>query len=278
VISSSDVEQFQRDGFLIVAGVFSRAEIARFRGVVDAALERRGEKPPDMGHRDAYDRMFTQYYNLWEDSAEVRALTFDSRIAQIASTLAGARSMRVYCDQTFYKEPGSSPTGVHQDYPLLSIAETATISAWIPLSKYSLAGGAIGYVPGSHRFGAFSHVDVAMGRDPMSDPNLREAVKKPVYCELPPGSVAFHHVLTFHLAAANTSNRTRKAFVVTYVADGSTRGTSWPHASVDRGGIGVGDLIGGPATPIAWPPPRDLPAPPPPNPNPPRGWPGRAGP
>jgi hypothetical protein len=83
-------------------------------------------------------------------------------------------------------------------------------------------------------------------------------------------------VLTFHLSTPNLSDETRRAFTITYVADGCTRGTSWPHATVDRMGLHVGDRIEGPAAPIVWPAPARLPDPPPPNPEPPRGWPCRA--
>jgi ectoine hydroxylase-related dioxygenase (phytanoyl-CoA dioxygenase family) len=217
--------------------------------------------------------MFTQYYNLWESSPEVRPLTFEPRLAEIVSALLGVPTLRVYCDQTFYKEPGSSETGAHQDYTLLSIEETQTVNAWIPLEGSTLAGGALGYLPGSHRLGRVTHLDRLLGRDPFANPELQAMLANPVFLELAPGSVAFHHVLTYHLSTPNRSTGTRKAFAITYFADGSTRGTSWPHASVDRAGIGVGERIEGPATPIVWPPPGEWPPTPPPNPSPPRGWP-----
>jgi ectoine hydroxylase-related dioxygenase (phytanoyl-CoA dioxygenase family) len=274
MITSADVDRFVREGFLVVHDVFSAGEMAAFRDAVDAALNRRGDQPVPMAERSAYDRMFTQYFNLWEDSPEVRRLTFEPRLAAIVSALLDSPVLRVYCDQSFYKDPGSSDTGAHQDYTLLSIKETRTLTVWIPLEGCTRESGALGYVPGSHRFEPVTKVDLLLGRDPFDNPELQTMLADPVVEELPAGSVAFHHVLTYHLSTPNQSNRTRKAFAITYVADGSTRGTTWPHASVDRAGIAVGERIEGPATPVVWPTPAHLPAPPPPNPNPPRGWPG----
>jgi ectoine hydroxylase-related dioxygenase (phytanoyl-CoA dioxygenase family) len=273
-----DVDKFRRDGFVAVQNVFSKDELARFRDAVDAGVNARVDELPPMEERDPYDRMFRQHYNLWEDSAGVRALTFHPRVAEIASVLLDARRVRVYCDQSFYKEPGSTETGVHQDYRLLCIEQTATLNAWIPLEGSTLEAGALGYLPGSHRFGAMTNVDFALGRDLLELPELRALLDAPVFLELEPGSVAFHHVLTFHLSAPNRTERTRKAFAVTYFADGGTRGSAWPHASVDRTDIAVGESIVGPAVPLAWPASPTLPETPPPIPHPPRGWPGRSAP
>ena len=274
MIDQADIDRFARDGFVVIPGVFDPDEMKQFQAVVDAAVHARdGAAAQPMAERSVYDRMFTQYYNLWESSADVRAYTFERRLAHIVSQLLGAPALRVYCDQTFYKDPGSAETGVHQDYALLSIEETQTVNAWIPLEGSTLESGALGYLPGSHRLPPITNVDLLLGKNPLDAPEMQAMLANPVFVELDPGSVAFHHVLTFHLSTPNRSSRTRKAFAITYFADGSTRGTSWPHASVDRAGIAVGERIEGPATPIVWPPPGELPPAPPPNPNAPRGWP-----
>jgi len=272
MIDQSYIDQFARDGFVVVPGVFSREEIASFAEAVDQAIAEREDKLPGMAERDQYDRMFTQYYNLWESSPLVRRWTFAPRLAEIASRLLQAPALRLYCDQSFYKEPGSSGTGVHQDYRLLSIEETQTLNAWIPFEGCTRDAGALAYLPGSHKFGPVTNLDLALGRDPLAD--VRRLIDNPVFLELEPGSVAFHHVLTYHLSSPNQSSRTRKAMAITYFADGSTRGTTWPHASVDRDSIAVGEPIQSLATPIVWPAPQRLPPAPPPNPNAPKGWPG----
>ena len=272
-IGDAETECFREDGFLIVPDVFDPAEIDRFRMAIDEAIDRRGDSPRPMAERDDYDSMFTQHFNLWEDSETARELTFDPRLAAIASTLIGAPTIRVYCDQSFYKDPGSTETRAHQDYPLFSIAETDTVNAWVPLQDVGRDAGAIGYVRGSHRLGKVTNVELALGRDPCTEEPLREMLRNPLYLEVRKGSVVFHHVTTFHLAGANRTPRTRKAFAITYFADGSTRGSACPHASVDRAHIRTGEVIRGAATPVVWPRPHTLPATPPPMRNPPRGWP-----
>lgn len=272
MLSQNHIEQFRCDGFVVVHDLFSPGEMRRFATAVDRAIDDREDQLPPMGERDEYDRMFSQHYNLWESSEEVRALTFEPRLARIASELLRAPALRVYCDQSFYKEPGSSGTGLHQDYALLSIAESNTLNVWIPLEGCTRGAGALGYLPGSHKYGGVTHLDLLRGMDPLA--KVRHLVDRPVFLELPAGSVAFHHVLTYHLSEPNRSSGVRKALAITYFADGSTRGTMWPHASVDRASIQVGEKISGPATPLVWPPRVGPPPTPPLNPKAPRGWPG----
>ena len=71
--------------------------------------------------------------------------------------------------------------------------------------------------------------------------------------EVPRGSVAFHHGLTVHLALPNTTDRVRRVHTMIYFADGCTRGSQAPHFSVDRPGIGVGEVIDSTVTPVCWP-------------------------
>jgi hypothetical protein len=95
-----------------------------------------------------------------------------------------------------------------------------------------------------------------LGRDELAGIEL-------VFVEVPAGGVAFHHGLTFHLAGANRTGGVRRVHTVIYFADGSTRGSGrFPHPSVERAGIGLGEVIASDVTPLAWPRPAGEPLPP----------------
>lgn len=79
--------------------------------------------------------------NLWEDHPEVRALTFNTRIAQAPAELIGAQALRLWHDQALYKEAGARQTDCHRDQPDWPIAETNTITAWIPLEGSTVGSG-----------------------------------------------------------------------------------------------------------------------------------------
>jgi hypothetical protein len=262
-VAAEHREAFERDGFVVLPDLLTIGELDRFGAAVDQAVAaRKRHDRRALADKSRYEQSFIQCQNLWEDHAGVRPLTFHPRIAGAAAALLGAEAVRIWHDQALYKEPGGRPTDAHQDQPYWPIAETDTITAWIPLDGSTLEGGAMGYVAGSHKLGFKRFVNI-FGDEPedvLNRAELRGA--PPVFVEVPRGSVAFHHGLTFHLAMPNRTDRIRRVHTAIYFRDGCTRGSAHGHPSVDRGGIAVGAPIVSDVTPIAFPRPGDLPVPP----------------
>jgi ectoine hydroxylase-related dioxygenase (phytanoyl-CoA dioxygenase family) len=264
-LTSGLVEDFRRDGFVVVPDLLSPDEVVRFGAAVDEAVNRRNRHDTRaMAEKTLYEQSFIQCQNLWEDCPDVRPLTFHPLIAGSAARLLGVDAVRIWHDQALYKEAGGRETDPHQDQPYWPIVETNTITAWIPFDGSTLENGAMGYLPGSHRLGLREFVDIFTGRG--EDPLARRELEgmTPVVVEVPPGSVAFHHGLTFHLAKPNTTGTVRRVHTAIYFAEGSTRGEGrFPHPSVERAGIAMGAVIASDVTPIAWPRPEGRPPPPP---------------
>jgi len=264
------VEDFRRDGFVVVPGLLSADERRRYGAAVDEAVCRRSRGDTrTLAEKSRYEQSFIQCQNLWEDSEDVRPLTFHPLLAETAARLLGVGAVRLWHDQALYKEPGGRETDPHQDQPYWPIVETDTITAWIPFDGSTLENGAMGYLPGSHRLGLREFVNIFTG-DADGDEGTERVLGRdelagiePVFVEVPPGAVAYHHGLTFHLAGANRAGAVRRVHTVIYFADGSTRGEGrFPHPSVERAGIGLGEVIASDVTPLAWPRPDGEPLPP----------------
>jgi ectoine hydroxylase-related dioxygenase (phytanoyl-CoA dioxygenase family) len=251
------VEDFRREGFVVVPDLLRADELARFGMAVDEGVARRTRLDTRaLGEKSRYEQSFTQCQNLWEDCPEVRPLTFHPLITETSARLLGVDAIRIWHDQALYKEAGGRETDPHQDQPYWPIVETDTITAWIPFDDSTLANGAMGYLSGSHRLGLREYIDIFTGRgeDPLARRELEQM--EPVWVEVPAGSVAFHHGLTFHLAKPNTTGTVRRVHTAIYFADGSTRGEGpFPHPSVERAGIALGAVIASDVTPLAWPRP-----------------------
>jgi ectoine hydroxylase-related dioxygenase (phytanoyl-CoA dioxygenase family) len=262
VVTDEQIRAFADDGFVVVAGLLTEQELDRFGELVSAAVAgRQAGDHRSLAEKSRYEQSFQQCQNLWEDHPEVRPLTFHPRVGEAAARLREVDAVRLWHDQALYKEAGGRVTDAHQDQPYWPIAETTTITAWIPFDGSTLDNGAMGYVPGSHRLGLRRFVNIFFGDTPdlLADPELAD--REPRFVEVPRGSVAFHHGLTAHLAGPNTTAETRRVHTMIYFADGCTRGgAAHPHPSVDRAGIETGAVIDSDVTPIAWPrPPGDLP-------------------
>jgi ectoine hydroxylase-related dioxygenase (phytanoyl-CoA dioxygenase family) len=244
--------RYRRDGFVHAPGVLDPAEVRRFGAAVDRAVatRKRGD-PRTLSEKTPYEQSFIQCQYLWEDFPEVRPLTFHPAIGALAAALIGAPAIRLWHDQALYKEAGGRETEAHQDHPYWPIAELDTITAWIPFIDVDAETGMMGYVPGSHR-GEAQFVDI------FTSPGAGKALeakqtRAPTFVPCRAGDVVFHHGLTVHLAKPNLSSRTRRVYTAIYIADGVHRSGERPHPSVDRDGVGVGQLIAGKATPIVWP-------------------------
>jgi ectoine hydroxylase-related dioxygenase (phytanoyl-CoA dioxygenase family) len=257
VLTPQLVDDFRRDGFVVVPGLLSADERRRYGSAVDEAVGSRSKGDTrTLAEKSRYEQSFIQCQNLWEDSPGVRPLTFHPRLAETAARLLGVDAVRLWHDQALYKEPGGRETDPHQDHPYWPIVETNTITAWIPFDGSTLESGAMGYLPGSHRLGLHEFVNIFATTGGGDDPLAREelAGTEPVFVEVPPGAVAFHHGLTFHLARPNATGTVRRVHTVIYFADGSTRGEGrYPHPAVERAGIPLGGVIASDVTPLAWP-------------------------
>jgi hypothetical protein len=263
IVTDDQLEQYRRDGFVMVPDLLTPVEVDGFgAAVTDAVAWRTKDDTTPLENKSLYQQSFVQCMNLWEDCPQVAPLTFHPKIGQAAAELMEVDACRVWHDQALYKQARGRETDAHQDHPYWPIAETNSITAWIPFVQSTLENGALGYVPGSHAVGMRKFVNIFFGEPEriLDEPEIKDI--DPVFLEVPPGSVAFHHGLTVHLAHANKTDVDRSVHTVIYFPDGSTRGYPFPHFSVDRGGIEVGDRIDSDATPIAWPRPADEPIPP----------------
>ena len=275
VVSAQEIASFEAKGFVVVDNLLNSEELQCFGQSVDVALaERTKWDKRELSERSRYEQSFRQCINLWEDAANVRPLTFHPLIGEAAARLLGAEAIRIWHDQALYKEAGGRETAPHLDHDYWAINEPRTITAWIPFDGSTLENGAMGYVPGSHKFDVktFANIFTAEGFDIEHGTEAQGIA--PEFVEVQPGSVAFHHGRTIHLANPNLTDETRRVHTMIFFADGCTRKDA-SHAAVDRADIEIGAPIQSAVTPIAWPLANGaMPeAPPLPDPKQP-GWPG----
>lgn len=266
-------KDFDENGFVVVKGIFRDDDVERLGEALDRGLRRRGavESAP-LNERRALNRQFTHGFNFWEESPLARKIVADSRLCEIAASLLGSAAIRLFLDQAFFKEAGAEPTSRHQDITRWPV-RGKLLTAWIALDDATEETGALAYIPGSHRVGPSSWMDLVTGRE-WTDEQRLLIDREPVFAPVSRGSVLFHDSCVFHLAAANSAARRRRAFAAVFADADVVRSSSLPFPLLDWDGVCVGAKLLGPRTPIIWP--RDacatLPLPPPP-PEAIEGWP-----
>lgn len=216
-LTSSQIAQFERDGFIKLKDVLSPAALRHFGDEITRLTIALNTQDVPLEERSTYDKAFLQVMNLWEHSDAVKTFVMGKRLARIATELLRVQGVRLYHDQSLYKEPGGGITPAHADQYYWPLATDRTITAWVPLQAVPVEMGPLGFYARSQ--------SVEFGRDLGISDESEEKISANMArhgfqfeCgafEL--GEVSFHLGWTFHKAGANVSSTPRAVMTVIYM-------------------------------------------------------------
>ena len=253
--ASAQIDRFAEQGFVRMEGLLAPHEVAEAGArITDMTLALNG-KPPPMEGRTTYEKAFLQVMNLWTRAPEVLAFISRPELVQTAAALLGVERVRLYHDQSLYKEPGGGITPAHADQYYWPLASDRIVTAWIPLQPVPEDMGPLAFYAGSHRH--------SFGRDlPISDESEAAIVAEMEAQGFPLiggafalGDVSFHLGWTFHKAGANVSDKPRSVMTAIYMdADMRMKAPANAMEESDRAqwcpGIEVGEVIASPLNPL----------------------------
>jgi ectoine hydroxylase-related dioxygenase (phytanoyl-CoA dioxygenase family) len=243
-LTGDHVAQYRRDGYAILRGVFSPAEVVEMAGAFNRFYAEGRKHPKSYRHGNLF-------YRIANDPAHGRVLRLvqwpsyvdptldrvrlDSRMLEIVAPLIGA-TLKQIINQMHWKPPGAAAEfGWHQDIrfrrPRAAYRQAAAsyVQTGIAVDPHRAANGAMRIIPGSHRLG-----ELSLGGDgrvmdrSMSDDDLVRAGLDPagvVDLEMEPGDVALWHLHLVHGSGPNRSTIDRRFYLNGYViADNCDRG------------------------------------------------------
>lgn len=216
-LAPEQIAQFRRDGYIKLKDVLSTGTLAHYgREITRLTIELNTERRP-LAERSTYDRAFLQVMNLWEKSPLVGRFVMGQRLGRLAAELLGVNGVRLYHDQSLYKEPGGGITPAHADQYYWPLASDRTITAWIPLQPVPAEMGPLGFYARSQTvdFGR----DLSIGDESEERISAHMAANGFAYSLSPfeLGEVSFHLGWTFHKAGANRSSAPRSVMTVIYM-------------------------------------------------------------
>ena len=257
-LTSDDVQAFREDGYIHLAGVLPDAVLEYYEPIISKITQ---EHDPAAGvaleDKDLYGKAFIQLGNLWQHDAQVKELVFCKRLARLASELIGTASVRLYHDQSLYKEPSGGITPWHVDQQYWPMDSSKSVTAWIPLQSTPLEMGPLCFGRGSHL--KYIARDVKISDE--SERIITQAIKKEKIIEIQEpyalGDVSFHSGWTLHRAGGNATEQSRKAHTVIYMDEQMRlKERRSQNQENDRiswcGDTADGDVIDGPLTPILY--------------------------
>ncbi|WP_020468881.1 phytanoyl-CoA dioxygenase family protein [Zavarzinella formosa] len=215
VLTQEQVDNWNRDGFLIVPVFFPLSTIERANAEADEILVRHRDLIHPLNMRTRFlMNVFTQEKDLEcfdpviDLSLIFHELSVDKKLLALVGDLYGEPAC-FFKDKLIYKPPGLKGHELHQD--IWHSIPDSFLSVLIPLDKSDRESGCTEVFPG-HTQGQLSPPGQFLYPIP---PGLVDETKG-VFLELKPGDIAILHGFTPHRAAPNLSNRWRKVFFPSY--------------------------------------------------------------
>jgi ectoine hydroxylase-related dioxygenase (phytanoyl-CoA dioxygenase family) len=266
-LSTSTVADFQRDGVVVLRGVF-RDWVEPLRAGVAALMADPSSRERSVRPADGAAPFFQDLCN-WQRIEPFRSFVLDSPAAPLAAGLMQSATARFFHDHVLVKAPGNSTvTPWHQDQPYYCVNGERSVSFWAPLDPVDRAV-ALECVASSHLWGGkgFRPMRFDGSRlyadddfETMPDIDARRDELPIRGWSLEPGDAIAFDFRTVHGAPANTSTRSRRVFSTRWVGDGARfirRGANgspaFPHLALEDGAP-----FDAPEFPLVWP--RQAPA------------------
>jgi ectoine hydroxylase-related dioxygenase (phytanoyl-CoA dioxygenase family) len=224
MITDQMISDFQRDGVVLVKGLFSEFVDDLARGI-ERNMAEPGPYAAENLKEGEQGRFFDDYCN-WDRIPEFEHVIRTSKVAEAAAQLMQSKSVQLFHDHVLVKEPGTSkPTPWHSDGPYYFVKGRQTISFWSPVDPVTDAS--LRLVAGSHKWekpvlptrwlseeNFYPDPDAYM---PVPDPDAENMDIREWAME--PGDAVAFNFDVLHGARGNTTNNRRRAFSLRLVGD-----------------------------------------------------------
>ena len=226
LLSEDLIETYQRDGVVLIKGLFAD-HVNTLRAGVERNMAEPGpyasnnDKPGETG------RFFDDYCN-WQRIPEFEDVIRHSDAAQVAAELMQSATAQVFHDHVLVKEPGTSmATPWHQDGPYYFVEGEQTASFWIPLDP--VGENSLRFIAGSHKWERMvrpvswaddsDFYDAGQDWIPVPDPDANPGDMTVLEWPMEPGDVVVFDYRTAHGARGNFTDTRRRALSLRWMGD-----------------------------------------------------------
>lgn len=224
-LTQPQVDQFMRDGFVVVEDLLDATEIAVLAERADLIASGKAEhvvkgmvqleKVFRDGDAAVDDQVMStrKLAHIVPEDEVLRGHARNPKIGDVIADLFNSDDITLYGDQLFMKPPqhGSAQQWHQDSASFKNIFPMDLISAWTAIDDATIENGCLWMVPGSHRWAIIP---------PSSRPTIEgkfgeEYPTVPV--PLRAGSVSFHHSLTYHSSGPNQTDTRRRGYATHYM-------------------------------------------------------------
>ena len=237
-LSDEQISFFHENGYLSNIKLLEEWQVDQLKAELDEIQD-----PKHLAHELFYEfhsnesvdpnKVIFHSLGHWRITPGFHDVNWNPAFLMATSQLLGDRSVRFWHDQLFCKPPKhGGVVAWHQDYSYWTrTIKMQHLTCWTGLDDATIENGCLHYIPKSHKWGL---LDRPMLTGPMDEFKAylsdvqKEEFKKAIAIEIRKGFGTFHHPLMVHGSYANTSEYSRRAFVLNVFADGTLSNTSEP--------------------------------------------------
>lgn len=222
MLSEQQIEQFQRDGFLVVRNMYSTdemQEIDRWTEEVAGSAEVPGSY---MMYFEPSKQDGSRIISRIEDFVSIHqgfsSLITHRRMQQAVSDLFGESAV-LFKDKINFKLPGGDGFKEHQDVQAgWDDYANLHITVMVAIDETNAANGSVEMMPAMHNKGLLGKM-----WEPLSDSDTSDAEYVPVHCQ--PGDAVFFDSYTPHRSMPNQTDHARRVLYITFnaVSEGDHR-------------------------------------------------------
>ena len=228
-ITDRQVEQYERDGYVCLRGVFHTDWVEYMRDAVEEAAASPGPLAQVYTKPEGAGRSWGDHA-CWKRIPEFRNFIFHSPAPAIAARLTGSPHVNLFYDHLIVKEPGTvQRTPWHQDQPYWAVRGWQIITLWTPFDPVP-AHNSLEVIRGTHRGEAYNpfHFTTRQpfegtGLPLMPDIESNRQDYKVVAHEMEPGDCLVLHAMMIHGAPGNTRSEERRRVLITHWAGADAR-------------------------------------------------------
>lgn len=213
MLTKQQIEQFHRDGFLVVRAMYSAKEmqqICAWTEAVSAVAETPGKtmmyfetSATDSSRILSRIENFVPYYDGFSELITRR------RMLQAVDDLFGEPSV-LFKDKINFKLPGADGFKEHQDVQAgWDDYADLHITAMIAIDATNVANGSLEMIAGMHKQGVLGEMWA-----PLTDANTANVPYVAVHCQ--PGDAVFFDSYAPHRSSPNQTDQARRVLYITY--------------------------------------------------------------
>jgi ectoine hydroxylase-related dioxygenase (phytanoyl-CoA dioxygenase family) len=224
-ISNAEIDDFHRDGVVVLRGVFSYW-IDTLRQGADFHIDNPSEGA--LIHKaDSYKGEFLEDFCNWQRIPEYQDFVLNSPLGAVAAALMQSDTAQFFHDHYLHKEANSGvSTPWHQDIPYYCVQGSQTVSFWLPLEARDV-GLSLKCAAGSHKLDkeirptSWSSNESFYEDDSlfMDIPNVEQSDFEIKQWAIEPGDVVAFDFRTLHGASANTKKSISRTMSFRLVGD-----------------------------------------------------------